>query len=446
MGKKQPTDFPLTLRGDGRYCKKIDGKRHYFGTDREQALRRYRELIGEAPATPEAKAKPATPLPPGSPFFVHQNGQLAKKVRGRMRYFGPATDHAAALAKWLDQKDYLLAGRLPPVKGDGVTIRFLLNHFLTNREAKVQLGKMAQRSYKNLKDACDVIAATFDLDRLVDGLQPEDFRALYAKFAETHGPVSLFHDVARVRSVFNYGKDVFKVEPHYGQDFDPPDEKALRAAKEAKQSREFSAAQIHKLYGLAGVHVGAMILLGINCGFGNDDCATLPLSRLDLDAGWHDHGRPKTGIRRRCPLWPETVAALRASLAERPKPKDDAHADLVFVTKYGGPWQAPSSGGPISREFGKLMAEAKLAQEGRGFYSLRHCFQTVADETGLATAVRFLMGHAPKKTDMSANYNKRIADKMLLVVTNHVRAWYLSRTASLPGQEWEPIASDAAAG
>ena len=33
--------------------------------------------------------------------------------------------------------------------------------------------------------------------------------------------------------------------------------------------------------------------LGINCGFGNNDIATLTFDNLDLQAGWHQHPRPK---------------------------------------------------------------------------------------------------------------------------------------------------------
>jgi hypothetical protein len=80
----------------------------------------------------------------------------------------------------------------------------------------------------------------------------------------------------------------------------------------------------------------AMILLGVNAGFGNADCRRLPLSAVNLDAGIVDFARPKTGIPRRCALWPETVAAIRAALAKRPAPKAEADAGLVFVTKYGG--------------------------------------------------------------------------------------------------------------
>jgi hypothetical protein len=40
----------------------------------------------------------------------------------------------------------------------------------------------------------------------------------------------------------------------------------------------------------------AMILLGINCGLGNSDCAGLSHSHLDLERGWLDYPRVKTGF------------------------------------------------------------------------------------------------------------------------------------------------------
>lgn len=98
----------------------------------------------------------------------------------------------------------------------------------------------------------------------------------------------------------------------------------------------FEAVEIGRMLEAAGVQLRAMIYLGINCGFGNADCGQLPMRAVDLEAAWIDFPRPKTGIARRCPLWPETVQALRAALADRPQPKDQTHADLLFITKYGG--------------------------------------------------------------------------------------------------------------
>ena len=137
----------------------------------------------------------------------------------------------------------------------------------------------------------------------------------------------------------------------------------------------------------------AMLLLGINCGLGNSDCGNLPSTALDLDGGWLDYHRPKTGIDRRCPLWPETVQALRKAQARRPPPKDEADAGLFFVTKYGGPWAKDTPDSPITKETRKLLD--KLGIDGhRNFYTLRHTFRTVADEAKDQPAADFIMGHA----------------------------------------------------
>jgi integrase len=122
-----------------------------------------------------------------------------------------------------------------------------------------------------------------------------------------------------------------------------------------------------------------MILLGINCGFGNTDCGNLPLSALDLDGGWIGYPRPKTGINPRCPLWPESVAALREALARRPKPKKEPYAGLVFLTQRGLSRTKDVADSPITKETRKL-PKALGINGHRNFYTLRHAFRTVADE------------------------------------------------------------------
>ena len=88
----------------------------------------------------------------------------------------------------------------------------------------------------------------------------------------------------------------------------------------------------------APVPLKAMILLGVNCGCGNTDVANLRVKHLDLNGGWCNYPRPKTGVPRRCPLWPETVKAIRAAIRVRPEPRDRADADLVFLTTTGQRW------------------------------------------------------------------------------------------------------------
>jgi len=78
-----------------------------------------------------------------------------------------------------------------------------------------------------------------------------------------------------------------------------------------------------------------MILLGINCGYGNTDLATKTRSYLDLEGGWAFYPRPKTNVSRTAKLWPETVTAIKAALDVRPEPGDPNDAELIFVTPEG---------------------------------------------------------------------------------------------------------------
>src|SRR5262249_16224610 len=156
----------------------------------------------------------------------------------------------------------------------------------------------------------------------------------------------------------------------------------IRLAKAKKGLKLFSPEEIRTLLAAARPQIKAMILLGINCGFGNADCGKLPLSALDLDRGWADYPRPKTGIPRRCPLWPETVEAIRETLRHRPAhTKQKEHAGLVFTTKHGTPWAKDSPANPLAREMSRLVRASGLGgRKALGFYTLRHTFRTVGDE------------------------------------------------------------------
>jgi integrase len=184
----------------------------------------------------------------------------------------------------------------------------------------------------------------------------------------------------------------------------------------------FSPEEIRNLLDIAGVPMRAMILLAANGGFGNTDCARLPLSAVDLEGGIIDYPRPKTGIARRCVLWPETVAALREVIARRPTPKHEEDEGLVFITRRGLSWSKAASSGPVSHAFRKLVG--KLGRNGhRNFYTIRHTFRTIADEAKDQPAADFVMGH--ESSHMSTVYRERIPDGRLRAVVDHVRSWLL---------------------
>ena len=367
-------------------------------------------------------AKPAKPYP-DFPLFPHATRRWAKKIRGKFHYFGPWADPDGALKKYLDQRDDLHAGRTPRVSGDGFSVRDLLNRFLTSKKLLADSGEITARTLADYNATTDRIADAFGLTRLVEDLAADDFEKLRAQLAKKWGPVALGNEIQRIRVVFKYGFDQgFLDKPvRYGQGFKRPSKKTLRKARQAKGPRMFEAKELRAILAATGQQMKAMILLGINCGFGNADCGTLPKAALDLDGGWVNFPRPKTGIPRRAPLWPETVAALEAALVCRPAPKSEADAGLVFLTKFGASWAKQATDNPVSKEMAKLLKALNFRRDGLNFYALRHTFETVGGEALDQVAVDHIMGHEPQH--MAAVYRERISDLRLKAVTDHVRAW-----------------------
>ncbi len=114
-------------------------------------------------------------------------------------------------------------------------------------------------------------------------------------------------------------------------------------------------------------------------------------------------------------MWQETIAAL-AKVKRK-----ESDLPFVFVTKYGGSWHKDDKDSPLSKEFRKHCIDCDCHQLGRGFYSLRHQFRTVADGCLDRTAVDFVMGH--DDGSMARNYTQDVENDRLQKVVDHVRAW-----------------------
>jgi integrase len=190
----------------------------------------------------------------------------------------------------------------------------------------------------------------------------------------------------------------------------------------------FEAKELREIIDAANQPIKAMLLLAINCGFGNADCGYLQFRHVDLQAGWIDFPRNKTGVERRCPLWPETINALKEAIACRPRDESDETKQLVFLTKYRQPWSQDRMSSPLSAEFKKLTQGLKLYRKGVGYYAIRHTFATIGGETCDQVAVNGIMGHADQH--ISAHYRERIEANRLIAVSNYVRAWLLPKQPS----------------
>lgn len=421
------------------------------------------------------KTKPADKRPKkpdGYPLFFHQSGRIAKKIKGRLHYFGrwgrtengeviPIENQAAEIqAAWDlfdEQKNDLYAGRTPQKKTEGdLTVQKLVNDYLNAKKKLLNSGELTKQTFSEYHHACAQVVESFGGTRSVSTLASTDFAELRESLSKNRGAVTLANDIQKIRMIFKYGvnEGLITKPISYGQSFDKPRKKVIRAAKRKTGPKNFEAEELRLiLESLEGKEVvsnlideetkepirvklkanpqlRAMALLGVNCGYGQTDCANLPKSALDLSEGWAEFHRTKTEVDRRAKLWPETIEALQDVISNRPEPQDPEDSDLVFITSTGKRWVRQSKSEEpekwqsrtdlIGKQFSKVLK--KLGINGRrGFYGCRHSHRTAADGAKDRTACDVIMGHVDPS--MGANYRHGMDDSRLIAVADHVRQW-----------------------
>jgi hypothetical protein len=274
------------------------------------------EVHSTDPASPAQPATPGEPSKPRPDFPLYPRGAgvWAKKVRGRVHYFGPRDDADGALARYEEQRDDRHAGRKPREAAAPADVKALANAFLNHKQALVDAGELSPRTFADCREACIELVAAFGKHRLLSDLEPADFADLRAKVAKRWGPHRLGKFVQSVRSVFKHAADADLIDrpARFGPGFKRPSKKTLRLERAKAGAKLFTAQEARALavgalvvgkegpeLVRAGVPLRAMILLALNAGPGNADVVRLPLSALDLETGGLDYPRPKTGIERR---------------------------------------------------------------------------------------------------------------------------------------------------
>jgi integrase len=176
--------------------------------------------------------------------------------------------------------------------------------------------------------------------------------------------------------------------------------------------------ELEKLFRVADGVEMALLLLGINCGFGNMDIGTLKLTDVDLDAAMVSSCRSKTGVLRQLTLWPQTVSVLKQYLVHhRGTPADPQYADRFFIGKRGRPmcFERIDNDGKFRRSdaiknrFVRLYKKAGLNRPyGRGYYSLRHLYAT---QIGISShdlrEVQAALGHKTISMQMHYRHDQR---------------------------------------
>lgn len=408
-----PAKFPLTPYKDG-YCKHVNGKwRHVCGKLAPLAAKaRYEERI--------------------------RNGDFdARRVRVRL---GPGLNVkglANLYAKWLQQR---LAGghRLKLSVRTFADYRLAIQAFLDTRVRGLRVA-----------------------DVRVAELAPADFAAFMGSIPGK-SPYTRSRFVAAIKAMFSWAEDEGHIErrPVYGSGFAKATRDELREAR-ANVRKSFAAEELRTVLGYVGVDSvwWPMVLLALNGAFSNIELARLRREQVDLEQGVVQSMRGKRGrAYRKATLWPATIEALRRY--RRPAPAQPEFDGLLFLTRNGLPYvrfpvERDADGNVagagrhdmISSGFNKILSEAGVAREGRGFAGFRTTLRTEAE--GMAPpdhdAIDLICGH-PRR-HISSEYVERFPSHRIGAVTDFVfdqlfAGWSCPLTGTTPAPSPSSSASE----
>lgn len=356
--KTRADKFPLTLHKSGQYCKKIKGKFYYFGSDKQQALQRYREQAA----------------------YLHTG-----------------------------------KGRRPKSIDESLSLRMLCNLYLDHQESRAAVGEVKLRHVYDqtliLRNFVRFIGPNRPSGE-VSTLDLQSYRRRLIKARRTANTIN--NHISTIKAMYGWALDNEVVDSI-------PNLKAVKKIAIKKDTKPtFTVQQIQKLLYHASPQMKAMIWLGLNCGFGCTDCAELRWKNLDLENGRVQFPRGKTGVSRNLPLWPETITALKeiqnpgelVFLTSRGNPWVRT---LQSTSKNGTLRYAKDDA--VSKEFSKLIRKSGIqTNKGMGFYTLRRTAATLAAASGDPFAVQKLLGHANVK--MASTYVQDISAQADRVVSN----------------------------
>lgn len=368
--------------------------------------------------------------PKDFPLCRHRRGYWYKTFRKRYFYFEKIEDDpdgSISLKRWNHDKEYIFAGEEPPEFGEpaSTTVLDICDHWLDHKLTLVKCGDLEQKTFDEYKDSAG------QLIKIVGGKSlpakacgPRQFEKVRVALAKKYNANGQAKRITQIRSIFNiaYEDQVIEDPPNFGRTFRKPKASAFRKLRNEKGNQQFTQHEVWTLIKHANINMKAMILLGLQCGMGNEDCAALP--RSAIKDGWLEWARVKNAIPRRVPLWPETLDAIEVCISHASFKGEE---ELCFISARGNNYISPRlNGNVVAGDYKATVNRAKRdsgLETDRTFYDLRRTFETIAGETADQAAVDAVMGHTPSESNMAARYRQGISEERLQAVVNKVRDW-----------------------
>ena len=232
-------------------------------------------------------------------------------------------------------------------KAYSLTVEQLFEAWLLYQRKRMHLkhGGISQNTYNGCKFTAKKTVKFLGASTYVSQLKAKDFENLQHHLLNNYSPTTCKPDITWIRHCFKWASDEEDLEQDlenldldkiYKKQFRRPSADDIEAhmddLDDEHGAKFFTAAEIRLLilalqgkevYTLVDKKEGptielkpnprmlAMVFLGVNSGLYQGDISALPQSKVDLEKGWHTVKREKTRVKRRSPLWPETIQALK---------------------------------------------------------------------------------------------------------------------------------------
>ena len=120
------------------------------------------------------KRKPTHPIHEADPTYPlsynQSNKSFYKTLRGKRHYFGG--DPVEALRRYNEEWSYMVRGEATPEQGSQLTVDDLFNHYLTDKDKDLQARRITARTFRDMVDYLDWIAKQLGKTTLVCNLKP----------------------------------------------------------------------------------------------------------------------------------------------------------------------------------------------------------------------------------------------------------------------------------
>ena len=350
------------------------------------------------------------------PLTLYPTGQYCKKINGKICYFG--SNKKEALQKYLDKATRLHGCQedlKKELKDDSMTLKQLCDMYLKYQFSKVQANGLTAGHHNEQIGSLNNLMTFMGQNIDINNISTLDLQNYKRRIQKSHVSVCRLNlHISIMKALFHWARrnDVLANIANID---------AVSRGKIVHQERFiFASVQISKLLSYADVKMKAMIWLGLNCGFGCTDCSELKWNDLDLINARVKLARKKTGISRDLPLWPETVESLEkipktgklVFYTSRGNPyiqtlsKPDGNGNGKYTTLN-----------TITTKSSRLIKKSGLdVPKGTGFYALRRTAATIAARSGGPFAVQRPLGHADLQ--MATRYVQNVSEQTDRVIEN----------------------------